>query len=109
MTDLGSQVLGFCINVETIFVLLVAEGFYLFKRWSELSLHFIKKGSTESATEISIIEMTYAAPETIVAVAAFGNEAVDVRVPFQIPAKGMEDHDKAWREVHGFILLKKQA
>lgn len=54
-----------------------------------ISLHFIKKGSTKSVTEISIIEMTYAAPETIVAVAAFGNEAVDVRVPFQIPAKGM--------------------
>ena len=88
-------------------MLLVAEGLYLFKRWSELSLHFIKKGSAESVTEISIIEMTYAAPETIVAVAAFGNEAVDVRVPFQIPAKGMEDHDKAWSEVQGFILFRK--
>lgn len=28
-------------------------------------------------------------------------------VPFQIPAKGMEDHDKTGSEVHGFILFKK--
>ena len=90
-------------------MLLVAESLNLFKRWSELSLHFIKKGSTESIAEISIVEMIYAAPETVIAVTTFGNETVDVRVPFEVPAEGMEDHDKAWREVHGFILLKKQA
>ena len=45
------------------------------------------------------------APEAVIAVTAFGNEAVDMRVPFQIPAKGVEDHDKAGSEVHGFILF----
>ncbi len=30
-------------------------------------------------------------------------------VPFQIPAKGVEDHDKAGSEVHGFVLFKKHA
>ena len=45
-------------------------------------------------------------PEAVVTIAALGNEAVDMRVPFQIPAEGMEDHDKAGGEVHGFILLQ---
>ncbi len=28
-------------------------------------------------------------------------------IPFQIPAEGMEDHDKARGKVHGLVLLKK--
>lgn len=48
-------------------------------------------------------------PETVVAVAAFRNEAVDVGVPFQVPAKGVEDHDKAGSEVHGLVLLGEHA
>ena len=46
------------------------------------------------------------APDTIIAVTALGNEAVDMRVPFQVPAEGVEDHDKAGGEVHGFIELQ---
>ncbi len=30
-----------------------------------------------------------------------------MRVPFQIPAKGVKDHDETGSEVHGLILLKK--
>ena len=45
-------------------------------------------------------------PEAVVTVAALGNEAVDMRVPFQVPAEGVEDHDKAGSEVHGFIELQ---
>ena len=45
-------------------------------------------------------------PEAVVTIAALGNEAVDMGVPFQIPAEGVEDHDKARCEVHGFILFQ---
>ncbi len=51
--------------------------------------------------------MADVAPEAVVAVAAFGNEAMDVGIPFQIPAKGMENHSKTESEVHGFVLFKK--
>ena len=30
-------------------------------------------------------------------------------VPFQVPAKGMEYHNKTGREIHGFILFEKHA
>ena len=46
------------------------------------------------------------APEAIITVTALGNEAVDMRVPFQVPAEGVEDHDKAGSEVHGFIEVQ---
>ena len=45
-------------------------------------------------------------PSPIVAVAAFGNQTVNVGVPFEIPAKGMENHDVARSEVFGFIHFK---
>lgn len=47
------------------------------------------------------------APDTVVAVTAFRNEAMNMRVPFEIPAKGMEDHDETRGEIHGFIQLMK--
>jgi len=47
------------------------------------------------------------APETVVTVTAFGNEAVDMWIPFQIPAECVEDHDKAGGEVHGLVLFEK--
>lgn len=49
------------------------------------------------------------APEPLVTVAAFGNETMDVWIPFEIPAKGVKDHDKTGSEIHGFVLLEKHA
>ena len=49
------------------------------------------------------------APKPIIAVAAFGNETVNVRIPFEIPAKSMKNHDKAGSEVLGFIHFKEHA
>ena len=46
------------------------------------------------------------APKPVIAVTAFGNEAVDMGVPFQIPAECMEDHDEAGSKVHGLVLPK---
>ena len=53
--------------------------------------------------------MTYIAPEAVTTVAAFRNKAVNVGIPFEIPAKGMEDHDKAGGKAQGFILFEKEA
>lgn len=69
--------------------------------------HFIKQGGAEGIAEKGIVEMVDIVPEVVVAVATFGNEAMDVGIPFQIPAKGMENHNKTGSEVHGFVLLEK--
>lgn len=39
----------------------------------------------------------------VIAVATFKNQAVNVRIPFEIPAKSMKNHDVAGSEVFGFI------
>lgn len=97
------------IHIEAFFVFPVGLGFYLFKGGVDSGFHFIKQGGAEGIAEKSIVEMVDIAPEAVVAVATFGNEAMDVGIPFQIPAKGMENHNKTGSEVHGFVLLEKYA
>lgn len=97
------------IDIETFLVLPVTVGFNFFKGWPNHGFHFVKQGSTEGIAKESIVKMPDIAPETVVAVAAFRNEAVDMGVPFQVPAKGVEYHDKAGSEVQGLILLEEHA
>ena len=106
---LGVTIIGLGIDIEAVFVLPVTAGFHFFKGRADLGFHFIEQGGTESVTEEGIVKMMYIPPEPMIAVAAFGNEAVDMRIPFKVSAKGVEDHDKTGSEVHGFILLEEHA
>ena len=45
----------------------------------------------------------------VIAVATFKNQAVNVRIPFEIPAKSMKNHDITEREVFGFVHFKEHA
>jgi hypothetical protein len=38
-------------------------------------------------------------PKTIIVVAAFGNQTVNMWIPFEIPPKGMQNHNKPRREI----------
>ena len=100
-------VIGFGIDIEAVFVFPVAASLHLFKRRADLSLQFIQESSTESVAQISIVEMMSLAPESIVAVTALRNKTMDMRVPFEVPAEGMEDHDETGSEVHGLIQVEK--
>ena len=42
----------------------------------------------------------------VIAVATFENQAVNVRIPFEISAKSMKNHDITESEVFGFVHLK---
>lgn len=46
------------------------------------------------------------APKTIIAVAIFENQTVNVRIPLKIPAKSMKNHDITRSEVFGFVHFK---
>ena len=68
--------------------------------------HFVKQSGTKSISKVCIIKVRDMAPKTIIAVATFGNQAVNVRIPLKIPAKSMKNHDVARSEVFGFIDFK---
>lgn len=42
-------------------------------------------------------------PKAIIAVAALGDQTVDVGIPFEIPAKSMENHDVAGSKIFGMV------
>ena len=74
--------IGSGIDIEAIFMLPVAAGFDLIKRRPDPGFHFIQQGGTKSVAQISIVKMRDPAPEAVIAITAFGEETVDVRVPF---------------------------
>lgn len=99
--------IGFGIDIETMFVLSVADGFHLFERWSDFAFHFIKESSTESITQKVVVKVFYMTPEAVIAVTAFGKQAVNVRIPFEIPAERMENQDIAGSKISGMIQVEK--
>lgn len=78
----GITFIRFGIHIKTFPVFLVAEGFDFFKRGSDSGLHFIEQGSAESVTKEGIVKIIDVTPESIVTVAAFRNETVDMGIPF---------------------------
>ena len=99
--------IGLGIDIETMFVLAVAFGFYFFKGRSYFAFHFIEESCAESISQIVVVKVLYMAPEAVITVTAFGKEAVDVGIPFKIPAKSMEDHNIARGEIFGMVKIEK--
>lgn len=78
----GIAFVRLCVNIEAVFVFPVTAGFNFFERRANTGFHAVQQGGTESITEEGIVKMSDAAPETIITVTTFGNEAVDVGIPF---------------------------
>lgn len=64
---------------------------------------FIQKGSLESLAEIGVVKVFHNSPEAVIGETAFGKKAVDMRIPFQGSAKGMENADKIGDKVSAFV------
>lgn len=79
----------FCIDVETVFIFAVDVCLRFFEGRSDVPFHFIKECGLESLAQVCIVEIFNGAPEAIIGTAAFGDEAVDMWVPFEGPSKGM--------------------
>ena len=77
--------IGFCVDIETIFVIFIAGSFNRFEGRTEFCFHFIQKGSTEGITKESVVEVFHIAPEPVITVSTFRDEAMDMRVPLEIP------------------------
>ena len=99
--------IGFGIDIEALFVLAVAFRFYFLKGRTYFVFHFIEESCAESISQIVVVKVLYMAPEAVITVTAFGKETVDVRIPFEIPAKSMEDHDVAGSKIFGMVQVKK--
>ena len=99
--------IGLGIDIEALFVLTVTFRFNFFKRRSDPVFQLIEKSSAERITEIVVVKVFYMAPEAVITVTTFGKDAVDVRIPFEISAKSVEDHDISGSEVLGMVQIEK--
>lgn len=79
--DTGIAKIRFSVNIETVIVLAVNEGFRFLERRPEAHLHQVKERGLEGVAQESITEILYIAPEGVVGETAFGNKAMDVWVP----------------------------
>lgn len=79
----------FGINIEALFVVVITFGLHFFKRRTKDGFHLIEESSAKSITKKGVVKMLDGLPETIITKTTFRDEAVNVRVPFEIPAKGM--------------------
>lgn len=100
---------GFGIDIEAMFVLGVAFCFDFFERWSDSEFQFIEKSCTERVTQIVVVKVLDMAPETIIAETAFGKNAVDVGIPFEVAAKSVEDHDISGSKIFSMVEVEKHA
>lgn len=96
---MGIADIGFGINIKTLRAEFVDQGFHGGKGRAETDSQAIKKSGPEGKAEEVEIEMTDFAPGSFVAGGPFGNKDVDMRVPLEITAKGMEDGYKTGGEV----------
>ena len=106
--QISADVLGksFCIgesrfgkNIKAFVMDTVHASLDLFKRRTDLFFHQVEQDCTESIAKIGIVEMADMTPGTVIGNTAFGEETVDMGIPFKRPAEGMEDQDKTGRKV----------
>ena len=89
----------FSIDIEAMFVPGITSGLDGLKGVAKPGMQFVKERSAESVAQVSIVKMVDMSPKFVITVSAFRDKTVNVRIPFQIPAEGVQDHDEARREV----------
>lgn len=97
----------FSIDIESMFMFAVTSCFYFFKRRPDPDFQFIEESGAESTAEIVIVKVPDMTPGAVITETAFGEEAVDMGIPFEVPAKSVEDHDISGSEIFGLIELEK--
>ena len=73
---------GFCINIEPVFVLFVTECFCFLKGGADFGFHFIQEGGAESIAQIVVVKIIDCFPKIMITEAALGNKAVDTMTIF---------------------------
>lgn len=111
-TDILSDYFGvteirFRIDIETMFMFAVTSCFYFFKRRPDPDFQFIEESGAESTAEIVIVKVPDMTPGAVITETAFGEETVDMGIPFEVPAKSVEDHDISRGEIFGLVELEK--
>lgn len=95
--------IGFGIDIEAIFVFFVNGSFYFFERRTDTCFEFIEEGGLESFTKKGVVKVLNDSPEAVIGEAALGKKTMDMWIPFERPAEGMQDTDETGDKVFAFV------
>lgn len=94
----------FCIDIEPILLVTVNGGFDFFERVTNRGMHLIKECSLKRFPQEFIVKVFKRTPTPGITNAAFGNETVNMGIPFKVSSKGMEDTDETGSETFRFVF-----
>lgn len=86
--------IGFCVNIETVFMVSVDGCLGLLKIRAEPGFQFIEECSLEGVPHEAVVEVWVCTPESVVSNTAFRDKTVDMWIPFEVTAKSVKDTDK---------------
>ena len=95
----------FGIDIESIFIFFVNSRFRFLERWTDTLFQIIEKNCLESFTKIGVIKVLNHSPEAVIREVAFGKKTMDVWIPFQRSAEGMQYTGETRDKVSAFIQL----
>lgn len=95
--------IGFGIDIETVFVLFVNGSFCFFERRTDTFFQFMQECSLESFTKIGVVKVLNDPPEAVIGEAALSKKTMDMWIPFQRSAEGMQDTDETGDKVSAFV------
>ncbi len=78
-----------------------------FEGRTDPAFQLIQEGGAEGIAQVSVIKVGHLTPEAVIGKAAFRDQAVDMGIPLQGTAKGMQDTDEPGDEISGFVNLVK--
>lgn len=107
--DIRYAVFGFGIDIKPIFMIIINGRFPLLKGIAKPGVKKIKKRGTEGKPQERKGKVSDSAPWKGRANGAFGDKTMNMRIPFQVPAKGMKNTNKTGNKGLGFINLVEHA
>ena len=76
---------------------------YLFEGRTDLRFQFVQESGAKGIAQVSVVKVGHLAPEAVIRKTTFRDQTVDMGIPFQRPAKGMQDTDEPRNEISGFV------
>ena len=83
--------------------------FHLFEGRTDLRFQFVQESGAEGIAQVSVVKVGQLTPEAVIRITTFRDQAMDMWIPFQRTAKGMQDTDESGNEISGSVHLVKHA
>ena len=99
----------FCIDIKPVLLIPVNRGFDFFEGITNPGMHFVKESGLKRFPKKLVVEVFKRTPTTGITNATFGNEAVDMRIPFKVTTKSMQDTDEAGSKTFRFVFTVKHS